>query len=294
MLAKSVRLYAERAAERDGALPAFAPDAATATEVMVTVTAMLKAVNLQVFELGMWQAWSGKRMIMRKGNSMDLPLSDFRRMEVEEFDTSKLLAHASKQAAERGYKNFPIIDVDSHHYESEFDRRNPRIHGRSGAAAACAQCASGKCEKCRHVAGRRRLPGHGWPRHALRNPGHGKNGKRRAARHCADAAMDGCDRHRRRGDVPDANASARTAPAGRGRGRAGACLQSLAQRTGAGARAAHPLDALSAVQRRGRRLPHRSGIRTDQRRCRLHGDVGALSPGPPQFLHEDLCVFSRR
>jgi hypothetical protein len=60
MLAKSVRLYAERAAERDGALPAFAPDAATATEVMVTVTAMLMAVNLQIFELGMWQAWSGR------------------------------------------------------------------------------------------------------------------------------------------------------------------------------------------------------------------------------------------
>ena len=60
MLAKSVRLYAERAAERDGELQAFAPGAATATEVMVTVTAMLKAVNLQVFELGMWQAWSGR------------------------------------------------------------------------------------------------------------------------------------------------------------------------------------------------------------------------------------------
>jgi hypothetical protein len=60
MLAKSVRLYAERSAERDGKLQAFAPDAATATEVMVTVTAMLKAVNLQVFELGMWQAWSGR------------------------------------------------------------------------------------------------------------------------------------------------------------------------------------------------------------------------------------------
>jgi hypothetical protein len=60
MLAKSVRLYAERVAEREGGLPAFAPDAATATEVMVTVTAMLKAVNLQVFELGMWQAWSGR------------------------------------------------------------------------------------------------------------------------------------------------------------------------------------------------------------------------------------------
>jgi hypothetical protein len=60
MLAKAVRLYAERTGEQDGALPAFASDAATATEVMVTVTAMLKAVNLQVFELGMWQAWSGK------------------------------------------------------------------------------------------------------------------------------------------------------------------------------------------------------------------------------------------
>jgi len=60
MLANAVRLYAERAAERDGALPAFAPDAITATEAMVTVTAMLKAVNLQVFELGMWQAWSGR------------------------------------------------------------------------------------------------------------------------------------------------------------------------------------------------------------------------------------------
>ena len=60
MLAKAVRLYAERAAERDGALPAFAPDAASATDVMVTVSAMLKAVNLQVFELGMWQAWSGR------------------------------------------------------------------------------------------------------------------------------------------------------------------------------------------------------------------------------------------
>jgi hypothetical protein len=60
MLAKAVRLYAERAGEQEGALPAFASDAATATEVMVTVTAMLKAVNLQVFELGMWQAWSRK------------------------------------------------------------------------------------------------------------------------------------------------------------------------------------------------------------------------------------------
>jgi len=60
MLANAVRLYAQRAEERDGALPAFSAEQATATEVMVTVTAMLKAANLQVFELGMWQAWAGK------------------------------------------------------------------------------------------------------------------------------------------------------------------------------------------------------------------------------------------
>ena len=62
MLAKAVRLYAERAAEHDGSLAAF-PAAAqvTPTDVVVTVTAMLRAVNLQVFELGMWQAWSGKQ-----------------------------------------------------------------------------------------------------------------------------------------------------------------------------------------------------------------------------------------
>ena len=60
LLARAVRLYAERAEQGD-APPAFAAGApVTATDVMVTVTAMLKAVNLQVFELGMWQAWSGR------------------------------------------------------------------------------------------------------------------------------------------------------------------------------------------------------------------------------------------
>jgi hypothetical protein len=62
MLAKAVRLYAERVAEREEALTAFPENTnVTATDVMVTATAMLKAVNLQVFELGMWQAWTGKQ-----------------------------------------------------------------------------------------------------------------------------------------------------------------------------------------------------------------------------------------
>ena len=50
---------------------------------------------------------------------MDLQANQFQRMSVEEFDTTKLLAHASRQARERGYEKFPIVDVDSHHYENE-------------------------------------------------------------------------------------------------------------------------------------------------------------------------------
>jgi hypothetical protein len=33
---------------------------ATATEVMITASGLLKAANLAVFELGMWQSWTGR------------------------------------------------------------------------------------------------------------------------------------------------------------------------------------------------------------------------------------------
>jgi hypothetical protein len=61
LLARAVKLYAERAATRETPLPAF-PDGAevTATDAVVATTAILKAVNVQLFELGMWQAWSGR------------------------------------------------------------------------------------------------------------------------------------------------------------------------------------------------------------------------------------------
>ena len=50
---------------------------------------------------------------------VDLPLSNDRRMKVDEFDSGKMLAHATRQAKDRGYEKFPIVDVDSHHYELE-------------------------------------------------------------------------------------------------------------------------------------------------------------------------------
>jgi hypothetical protein len=61
LLARAVRLYADRAASREEPLAAF-PEGAeiTATDAVVTTTAILKAVNVQLFELGMWQAWSGR------------------------------------------------------------------------------------------------------------------------------------------------------------------------------------------------------------------------------------------
>jgi hypothetical protein len=61
LFAAAVRIYAERAEARDEPLAAFPADAGiTATHAMLAVTAMLKAVNVQLFELGMWQAWSGR------------------------------------------------------------------------------------------------------------------------------------------------------------------------------------------------------------------------------------------
>src|SRR5712671_1810735 len=55
----------------------------------------------------------------RLRHPMEPQANDFRRMSVEEFDTTRLLSHASKQARKRGYDKFPIVDVDSHHYENE-------------------------------------------------------------------------------------------------------------------------------------------------------------------------------
>jgi predicted TIM-barrel fold metal-dependent hydrolase len=51
---------------------------------------------------------------------MDLPSSsEIHRLTVQEFDTSKLLAHASRQARHYKYSDFMIVDIDSHHYETD-------------------------------------------------------------------------------------------------------------------------------------------------------------------------------
>jgi len=50
---------------------------------------------------------------------MDLIADRGRRVQVEELNTTKLLAHAAKQTRDKGFDDVMIIDVDAHHYENE-------------------------------------------------------------------------------------------------------------------------------------------------------------------------------
>ena len=60
LFAAAVRCYAARA-DAGASLPPFPHDAGvTATDAMIAADAILKAMNLQLFELSMWQAWSGR------------------------------------------------------------------------------------------------------------------------------------------------------------------------------------------------------------------------------------------
>ncbi len=57
LMSAAARLYAARV-EQGGYLPATTPAALTATQGMVVTTALLRAVNVQLFELGLWQSWA--------------------------------------------------------------------------------------------------------------------------------------------------------------------------------------------------------------------------------------------
>ncbi|MYZ47260.1 amidohydrolase family protein [Propylenella binzhouense] len=50
---------------------------------------------------------------------IDAATADFRDLATEGFDTGRHLAHATEQADARGYEDFLIVDIDSHHYENE-------------------------------------------------------------------------------------------------------------------------------------------------------------------------------
>ena len=52
--------YAIRVEAGEDLLPLAQRTTVTPTEVMVTASGLLRAANLAVFELGMWQSWTGR------------------------------------------------------------------------------------------------------------------------------------------------------------------------------------------------------------------------------------------
>ena len=51
---------------------------------------------------------------------MELLADRGRRVTVDELNTTRLLAHARKQAVQRKLDDILIVDVDGHHYENEY------------------------------------------------------------------------------------------------------------------------------------------------------------------------------
>src|SRR5262249_33067141 len=60
LMAAVCKTYAAQVEAGEQVLPLPRRGGATATDVMVTASGLLKAANLAVFELGMWQSWTGR------------------------------------------------------------------------------------------------------------------------------------------------------------------------------------------------------------------------------------------
>src|SRR5437660_905666 len=60
LMAAVCKTYAAQVEAGEPLLPLPQRGGATATEVMITASGLLKAANLAVFELGMWQSWTGR------------------------------------------------------------------------------------------------------------------------------------------------------------------------------------------------------------------------------------------
>ena len=60
LMAAACRSYSAQV-EAGGSFPPLADRSrVTSTDVMVTASGLLKSANLAVFELGMWQSWTGR------------------------------------------------------------------------------------------------------------------------------------------------------------------------------------------------------------------------------------------
>jgi hypothetical protein len=60
LMAAVCRSYAARVEATGDFPPLAARSLVSSTDVMVTASGLLKSANLAVFELGMWQSWTGR------------------------------------------------------------------------------------------------------------------------------------------------------------------------------------------------------------------------------------------
>ena len=60
LMAAVCKAYAAQVEAGRDLLPFGARSGVSPTDVMVTASGLLRAVNLAVFELGMWQSWTGR------------------------------------------------------------------------------------------------------------------------------------------------------------------------------------------------------------------------------------------
>jgi len=60
LMAAACRSYSARVEAGGGFPPLADRSRVTSTDVMVTASGLLKSANLAVFELGMWQSWTGR------------------------------------------------------------------------------------------------------------------------------------------------------------------------------------------------------------------------------------------
>ena len=60
LMAVACRSYSAQIEAGGGFLPLAERSRVTSTDVMVSASGLLKAANLAVFELGMWQSWTGR------------------------------------------------------------------------------------------------------------------------------------------------------------------------------------------------------------------------------------------
>ena len=61
LFAALCEFYAADVAQRGAITPLHTLDTASPTAVLMTTTALLRGANLELFELGMWQTWSGMK-----------------------------------------------------------------------------------------------------------------------------------------------------------------------------------------------------------------------------------------